>query len=159
MLSNVKSRRTIAQENGFTIVELIIALLLIGVIFAIAVPQVDIWYKSAEVKSEARNIFNLLREVRSLAMETSYEHRIEFDSETGRYRVVRGDRMTDSSVWDTVVYDWIKASPGITVDSNVSKIHMNPFGTANGGTITIKDESNAVLVYVKVASSGRIRIP
>jgi len=150
---------TFSRDRGFTIVEVVIVLLVVAVLSAIAIPAYNQWSQNTEYRESAKNIFYILRETRSRAITTNLEHRIEFESSNRRYRVTRGDRSSNSIRWDMVVFDWIALPPSVNMNTNTGMIHMNTNGTANGGTIKIQDHMNATKYEVRIARTGRIRIP
>lgn len=147
------------SKTGFTLIEVIIVVSLVMLLSAIAVPSYVQWSRNAEYRVSARNIFYLLRETRSKAITSNLEHRVEFEPVNRRYRVIRGNRSSNSANWNTVICDWIVLPPKVQLDINVDVIHMNTNGTANGGTIKIQDNANTTKYEVRIARTGRIRIP
>jgi len=147
------------NTRGITICELMMGLCIISVLSCIAVPNVIKWLRNEEYRTSARNIAYMLREARSLSVTTNLEHRVEFDSSKKRYRLLQGDRATDSTAWNAVVYDWRSVPPNVYLDADVEAIHLNPTGTANAGTIRINDETHRTRCKVVIARTGRIRVP
>ncbi len=147
------------SRDGFTLMEVMIAVAVIVVLSAIAIPASHQWIHNAEYRATARSLVNILRETRSKAIAANLEHKVEFESVNRRYRVIRGNRASNSVDWSTVVYDWTVFPEGVRVTSNVGAIHMNTNGTANGGTISIQDDEMRTRYEVRVARTGRIRIP
>ena len=148
-----------SNEKGLTIHELLIMLTIIAVLSSVAVPHFAEWIKNCECRAAARNMVYVLREARSKAISTNFEHRVDFEPLHRRFRVVRGNRATNSNEWSTVVYDWQQLAAGVNISANIPSIHMNTNGTANGGTISIQDENKSTKYEVRVARTGRIHIP
>jgi prepilin-type N-terminal cleavage/methylation domain-containing protein len=147
------------SDNGLTLMELMITVAIVAAISAIAVPASHQWIHNAEYRATARSIVNVLREARSRAIAGNLEHKVEFETLNRRYRVIRGNRASNSADWSTVVCDWTAFPEGVHVTSNVGAIHINTNGTANGGTISIQDNEMRIRFEVRVARTGRIRIP
>lgn len=145
-------------QQGFTLTEVIVVVGLIAILVGIALPPTIQWVQSAEYRASARKILYVLRETRSMAIVTNLEHRVEFENANKRFRITRGNRASNSSDWSTVVRDWDMLSPQIHMDANVAKIHLNPMGTSNAGTITIQDEKAQPKYRVRIVSTGRARI-
>jgi type II secretion system protein H len=154
-----QDRSKVQRINGFTLIELLVVIAIVLVLSAIAVPVYSQWMNNQEYRTTARSVFHALREARSMAVATCFEYRVEFDAVNRRYRVVRGNRGFNSNDWNTVIYDWMQCPPGVNFNANVKAIHLNPKGTANAGTISIQDGMHETRFEVRVARTGRIRIP
>jgi Tfp pilus assembly protein FimT len=139
--------------------ERMITVAIVAVISAIAVPASHQWIHNAEYRATARSSVNVLREARSRAIAGKLEHKVEFEMLNRRYRVIRGNRVSNSADWSTVVFDWTAFPEGVNVTINVDAIHINTNGTANGGTISIQDNEMRTPYGVRMARTGRIRIP
>ncbi len=146
-------------KKGFTILETMVVMSVIMIISAFAAPYLQQWSKNSEYRAAARHVVSVLRETRSSAINKNLEHRIEFEPENKRFRVLRGNQSMSSSSWDTVASDWQSFPAGVQFYANVHAIHLNPNGTANGGTISIQDEMHVTKYEVRVTQTGRIRIP
>ncbi|HTG01300.1 MAG TPA: GspH/FimT family pseudopilin [Nitrospirota bacterium] len=149
----------IESNKGMTVFELVIVLSIIAILLAFAAPFSRQLIRNEEYRASARNIAYMLREARNISITTNLEHRVEFDSTKKRYRLLRGNRATDSTAWNAVVYDWRSVSPNVYLDADVEAIHLNPTGTANAGTIRINDETHRTRCKVVIARTGRIRVP
>jgi prepilin-type N-terminal cleavage/methylation domain-containing protein len=146
------------RQQGFTLTETIVVLALITVLSAIAAPPFIQWMQNAEYRASARGILYVFRETRSRAITTNLEHRVEFENANRRYRVTRGNRASNSSDWSTVVCNWNVLPQLVHMHANVEKIHLNPTGTSNAGTVTIQDERAQTKYQVRIVSTGRVRI-
>ncbi len=151
--------RRISGIKGFTIMEAMVVMVIITILSLFAVPYSQQWIRNNEYKAAARRTVNILRAARSNAINKNLEHRVEFESGRKRFRMMQGNKSIDSTEWNTVVSDWQSLPDGIYIFANVEAIHMNPNGTANGGTISILDDMQATKYEVCVAKTGRIRIP
>jgi Tfp pilus assembly protein FimT len=145
-------------QQGFSHIEIIIVAGLTAILFGIALPPTMQWVQSAEYRASARIILCALREAKSKAIATNLEHRVEFENANKRFRIRRGNRASNSSDWNTVVQDWSTLPPKVFMNANVTKIHLNPMGTSNAGTITIQDENGQAKYHVRITSTGRARI-
>ncbi len=152
-------RKSVSCNRGITFFELLVVMALISILSAIAAPVYSQWSGNIEYRSVARRVFQVLREARSRAIVTCLEHRVEFDPENKRYRVTQGNRNFNSESWNTVIYDWEQCPNNVRLEANVLAIHLNPNGTANAGTISILDDAHKTRYEIKVARTGRMRIP
>lgn len=149
----------ISGIKGFTIMEAIVVIVIITILSLFAVPYSRQWIRNSEYKAAARSMVNILRATRSNAINKNLEHRVEFESGKKRFRIMQGNKSIDSNEWKTVISDWQSLPPGVSFFANVEAIHMNPNGTANGGTISILDNMQVTKYEVCVTKTGRIRIP
>jgi prepilin-type N-terminal cleavage/methylation domain-containing protein len=145
------------QERGFTFLELMVAILIFSVICSITYPVYKEWHKNLIYKKAAREVVRVFRETRSRAISLNREHRIEFEADSNKYRVMQGNRASDSSEWNIIVQDWTTFPTEVLFSVNESKIQLNTNGTANGGTITIKDAFANPKFAIIVNRTGRIR--
>jgi hypothetical protein len=86
------------------------------------------------------------------------EHRVEFDHAHNRYRLLQGNRGIESNAWHTVAADWVSPPDPVRIAANISYIHLNTNGTANGGTISVQDATVRTRYDIRVSRTGRFRI-
>jgi prepilin-type N-terminal cleavage/methylation domain-containing protein len=146
-------------QNGFTMVELMIVMFIIAILSAIAMPSFLQWSNNLAYRKTTRAMVSMLREAKSRAIRTNLEHRVEYASTKQQYRMTQGNRSNNSTSWNTVVYDWSDIPANVRMDANVNTIQMNTNGTANGGTIRIQNIDLKTVYEIRVARSGKIRIP
>lgn len=149
--------------EGFTLLELIVILGIIGTILAIATPSFMEWRRNLQYKEAAGGIVSALRTARSNAIALNRQNRVEFMPSTSRYRITQGNRAHDSSDWSTVKQGFISLPANVVMKSGADcggsadlSIQFNPNGTSSAGTICVRD-SNATKYQILVANSGRIR--
>lgn len=72
-------------HQGFTLVEVIIVLLIIGVMMAIALPNISKWIPNYRLKEAARDLYSNFQQVRILAVKENKNWAIVFDVTNDRY--------------------------------------------------------------------------
>jgi type II secretion system protein H len=147
-----------SNQQGYTLLELMIVVLIVAVLSTLAVPSSVQWYHDLEFRKTTRELVCMLREAKSRAIRTNLEHRVEYAESNKQYRMTQGNRSNNSTSWITVVYDWRALPSGVHIDANVHAIQMNPNGTANGGTVLVQNDDLKTVHEIRVARSGRIRI-
>jgi len=156
------------KQSGFTLLEFVAVVAMLGLLTAIAMPSFAFWREQAGYRKAARELASALRETRSRAIKSNLEHRLEVDLKDRRYRLTHGNRPANSSdtSWnDSIVFDWIGFPGQIRLKGNLScdkenvvlKFHFNPNGTANSQYLCIQDqtENNRFLLGVPSAVTGR----
>lgn len=94
------------SEQGFTLIEMIIVIAIIGILAAIALPAYQDWIRSAQYRETGRAIAGVLRQARGEAVGKNRESRVEFDLDNDRLRIVRGNRAYSSDSWPDVILPW-----------------------------------------------------
>lgn len=160
-MENVARRRgyRICSETGFTMFELLAVMGILSILALITIPNFQLWRQSLESKKAAREIVSILRAGRMRAITMNFEHKVEFDSENKRYRLVKGNRANHSNSWNEVIQDWTTVEGNsISMDANIPSIQFNPNGSSNHGSITIVDLSSEQRYKVIISRTGRARI-
>ncbi|BDV43683.1 hypothetical protein GURASL_26060 [Geotalea uraniireducens] len=153
-------------QRGFTLAELLTAIAIMAVVFALAVPNLIQWQQNALYREAAQSVLAALRSTRSGAVTYNIQHETEFDNATNQYRITRKSAST-SALFDRVVQPWSALPAGVFLNcSSASSLNIvfNPNGTAtipNSATtaaIRIKDNSSTTRFSVEVSQSGLVMI-
>lgn len=140
------------KQAGFTLLELVVVVAMLGLLTAIAMPSYAFWREQAVYRKVARELASALRETRSRAIQSNLEHRLEVDLKQKRFRLTHGDRPANSSsaAWnESIVFDWIvipeqavlRGNQACNKEDAVLNFHFNPNGTANSLYLCILDPS------------------
>lgn len=157
------------SSKGFTFTEMVVVVGILVILAGIAFPSFMQWRRSLEYRESARNIVSILRDARSRAVATNFQHSVELDTAFMRYRMRQGDRASSSTVWNAIPTreDWTVLPAGVNVACpNLAapvSIVFNPNGTAswlgaaNPASINVRDSANVFKYTVDVFDTGRIR--
>lgn len=166
-----KSYQKTLATKGFTIIELMTTVVIIGIVAAMAVPRFDAAFERVRFRSANRNMVSALRVARSMAITSKVQHGVFFDGSHMTVAVFRdvinpGSYTFDGS--DSVVsvdtltreFDYL----GTNLDGNV--IVFGPNGaahfTALGGggaeiiSLVASEHTVAIQTHSVLASTGRI---
>jgi len=156
----------IPQKNsphGLTLLELISALSIVGILCLIAIPAFSSWLPDNKLKSAVRDLYSNMQLAKMLSIKENDNYRIVFNpGGEGSYKIVRPDGTTEKSIafrdYDTsggIGYGKGKATKNATIsggpipDDGVSylynKVSFNPRGIASGmGYAYLKNNKGTV---------------
>jgi type II secretory pathway pseudopilin PulG len=130
-------------NKGYTVIELLAMLAIVGILFRIALPNIVAWLPVFRLGAAARQIATDLQLARAQAIAKNTSQSITFDNSAGSYTFGSEFRSLPSLF------------PGILISSS-SNTTFTPRGTASAATVTLSDGTNQRLVCVK--TMGRIMI-
>jgi type II secretion system protein H len=81
--------------RAFTLIELMVVLVLIGIMTAVLIPEMRGSYEDALLRSTSREIINVCHLTYSRAVSLNQVHRLQLDEHTGKYFVEKRVRETD----------------------------------------------------------------
>jgi len=144
---------------GFTLIELIVVVAVIGIITVTGVPMFLSFMQAQQTKGAAQQVASLLNQARQLAISRNTAYRVDVDVTNNRLRFVL---TSDGSAYLGAGTD---ASGYVTL-ANAAKLTSataNPVFTALGaastaGTITVQNAQGTSSLSVVVSASGRIKI-
>lgn len=138
------------QCNGFTLMELLVAIGIVAVLAALSFPAFSSWIEDARYRESASRLIAALRQGRARAISTNLEHRVEIDLPAKKFRLTQGnraERSTETSFDANVILDWYRLSPEQVLKANDEcdgsstsvKYHFNPNGTGSFRYLCILD--------------------
>lgn len=85
----MKTQRDDSPQLGFTLIELMVVIVLVGIMAAMIVPEMKGTYENALLRSTSRKLVSAFNLASSRAVALSEVHRIQLDPRNGRYLVER----------------------------------------------------------------------
>lgn len=132
------SHRIRSREGGFTVVELMVAVFIGGILFAIALPTIQNHVALQQLRGRTREVADVLRSARNLAMDEGIPRYVLFSAgDPGTYRLYRFDEATSS---------WIAERPAVELEGVAFETADVTFPglTANGGDVPAAVPEDAV---------------
>lgn len=150
---------------GFTMMEMVIVVVILGVIAALAIPSFLSYMPKLRAKAEARDIVSQLRLARSKAVAERRPYGVSFDLESKTVQLF-GDTDNPSAQLFSVSDSLVECD---TVGSDVSLVSctfanscvvFNSTGAAStSGDLQVVTSDGSILMAINVlASTGRVRL-
>ena len=133
-------------SKGFSLVELVIALSILGLIFAIALPYWQTWLSSFRLNGAQRQIQSEIHNLKMRAAAENVGYQLGFVAGASGYSVQR----------DSVQVATKALTEGVTI-AKAGMISLSPGGTAGANRIRLQNGSGSCKQVV-VSATGRVRV-
>ncbi|HEX8949260.1 MAG TPA: GspH/FimT family pseudopilin [Dissulfurispiraceae bacterium] len=139
------------NKNGFTLLELLIVITIIGVLAAIATTNFGSWTLKANIEAQIREMYGDLMNAQIRAMSTNRIHFVDFSGT--QYTItddLDGDGTKDSPPADTVIVQRTMKNQITWAGKTGASLYFDSRGIANNldtnnvGTVSLANNSGAV---------------
>lgn len=146
-------RRDLSSSRGFTLVELVIVIAVMGLMLAMAMPRIRDALVSRDLKSARAAIANMYARARINALQTRKSSTINFSTtDVWVTMPVAGGEDTVGTVAQ------LSSAYGVTVDASTASITVLPTGLSNmAATATIKVTRAGKSDSVVISGYGRLK--
>jgi len=135
--------------SGFTAMELLVAIAVVAVVLAVAIPSFMSWLPTLRLSSAARQVATDLQVARMKAISQNTSNTVTFSTSTGVYTFTIGSETRDID----------DLYPGIAIASVSANPVFTPRGTtSNSSTVTITLSNGGTQKLVCVKTVGRVSI-
>lgn len=159
-MSRLREKQDQVHQQGYTLLELIVVVLIIGILSGIAIPNLLDWLHESRLQAAADTLMNHLRAARLLAIFTGKEHQLQITNrEHGNYyQVVQDPNKSSEQVVKSIGRVILHKEFGeVMIKEPVSgTISFYPKGTSNNKTILLEN-SIAHQIRIRVNNFGRIK--
>lgn len=188
IMPHCRKQQSEKSQQGFTMVEVIIVLVMIGVMSAIAIPGIMKWLPDYRLKSAARDLYSNFQQIRIFALKENKEWAIVFDVTNNRYYLCSDDGADndwsgtndnigtgDNTIYQTVDLQTYKSGikfahgeatldvsgavhPGDDVTYAGDVVVFNSRGTGSAGYAYLDHQENSTSYVVGTLTSGSIQL-
>ncbi len=133
------------QQAGFTFIELMVTIAIIGVLAGAAIPTFSVWLPNYRLKSAAMDLYSNFQETKMMAVRANRTHAVEFVPAQNLYRILDcGDDNSCASTGDNTTLRTIRLSDydakgGITFGNGNA---TTPAGASFGDFVTYSSPDN-----------------
>lgn len=153
-LRRPQSRFARARHAGFTMLELIVVIVLVGILAALSSPLFSSGVSAAEHRAAARAVAQALRFARSEAIANRTDVGVEFNLEDRTFQLPGGKRR---GKWPEGIALELTTTVAETVDEKHAFVRFYADGGSTGGRVTLKYKERAYRVDISWLT-GRVAI-
>ena len=151
--------------KGFTLIEVLIVICLMGILMTVAYPSFSQWQKNAQFKTAARDLAGAMMEARSRAISSNLVHEIVFDLVANTYKL---NQLSEGGSVVMLIYNnqnfpasiKIKAKSDCSVSAdNDYKFQFLPNGIFKNNDDIVGDDYICIMDKVSDARKFQVGIP
>lgn len=173
--------RRFGNRHGFTLVEIIVVMVVIGIMATFAVPSFLKWMPNINLKSAARDLYSTMQKAKIQAIKESREWAVVFDTGNDSYAIwdsgADGKWATaaDNNLVETIAladYDYgvqfghgaatVDVPGGAFPTGNVTyggnAVVFDPWGFGSAGYVYLENENQTDTLAVGTPITGAVRI-
>jgi type II secretion system protein H len=145
------------EQRGFTLIEMMIVLVIIGVLAAIAMPAYSTWKQQQAVNNAASSLLAHLKQARSLAVAENRSVSVAFGSTD--YTFDADTTISPASPCGPCrknVIGYSQFSANLSISPTTTRTFTSR-GTANSGTMTLSASGNSEAITVNIIGRARLQ--
>ena len=155
---SVKCCRMARRYSGFSLIEVVLVVAIMGILAVLATPMFLTYYQGAQLRVAAEEVVTFLNHGRQLGIKENAGVCVEITGTAMHYRVGG----CGSAIWigpGTDDAGNVSVPQGVTLTTTAVQVVFSYLGAASpAATYTVTNTQTAATLRVKVAASGRICI-
>ena len=154
------------NHHGFTLLEMMIVVVLVGILAAMAVPSFVRTFPRLKARAEARNMLNLVRTARSRAISENSQYGVYFNTARRQYVIFKDTVSPSTATYnagDSLLTNPVNIDPNVVYSTctfaNSCVVFLASGAAAQSGTVTVNttDGSRAYSLSV-LAATGKSKL-
>lgn len=151
------------SSGGISLVEMLIVMVLVGILTAIAVPNVSAWVETFRFKNTVREIGITMQLARMKAIAGGVEYRVVFDLDAETFSLEKGNQADGSDSWslEGVVNDvssWVDIAFVNSYATGSHNKQFNPNGTSSTGSVRLTNAKGKKYKITLTPTTGYIDV-
>lgn len=147
-----------APRNGFTLIETLLALVILGTVVILGFPRMSAGVTSTNVRGARTTLINLLVKARTAATQANRITLLKIEGNNA-FVLARPRLLPGVGVADTLgSVERLGASYGVTVTATIDSVRFDPrgLGTGFGTNTTFVISRNATADTIRIDGLGRV---
>lgn len=152
IMHNLEKDREVA--SGFSLLELIVTIAIVGIIISIAIPAFSSWLPEYRLKSAVRDLYSNMQLAKLTAVRSNTKCRIRYSKSPDQYSI----EALDKAIFLEDYGSGIRFEGPNGESFAVSTITFNARGLSNAGYAYLSNSSNSSYYRISPLTSGVVRL-